>query len=47
MIRPVLRMGDPRLLEVSRPVKAFATEELKSLLQDMRDTMAQDRKSVV
>ena len=40
MIRPVLRMGDPRLLEVSRPVKAFATEELKGLLQDMRDTMA-------
>jgi len=40
MIRPVLRMGDPRLLEVSRPVQAFGTQELKSLLQDMRDTMA-------
>jgi peptide deformylase len=40
MIRPVLRMGDPRLLEVSRPLEVFATQELKSLLQDMRDTMA-------
>jgi peptide deformylase len=40
MIRPVLRMGDPRLLQVSLPVKNFQTEELASLLQDMRDTMA-------
>jgi peptide deformylase len=40
MIRPVLRMGDPRLWEVSLPVNKFGTEELKNLLQDMRDTMA-------
>jgi peptide deformylase len=40
MIRPVLRMGDPRLLEKSKPVKAFGTPELAALLQDMRDTMA-------
>jgi len=40
MIRPVLRMGDPRLLEVSLPVKNFRTAELQDLLQDMRDTMA-------
>jgi peptide deformylase len=40
MIRPVLRMGDPRLLEVSAPVAKFATPELRELLQDMRDTMA-------
>jgi len=40
MIRPVLRMGDPRLLEVSLPVRNFATAELQDLLQDMRDTMA-------
>ena len=40
MIRPVLRMGDPRLLQVSSPVTNFGTEELKSLLSDMRDTMA-------
>ncbi|HYD57508.1 MAG TPA: peptide deformylase [Burkholderiales bacterium] len=40
MIRPVLRMGDPRLLEVSAPVTRFGTPELKDLLQDMRETMA-------
>ena len=40
MIRPVLRMGDPRLLQKSLPVKAFGTPELAALLQDMRDTMA-------
>ncbi len=32
-------MGDPRLLQVSEPVRAFGTPELASLLQDMRDTM--------
>jgi peptide deformylase len=40
MIREVLRMGDPRLLRVARPVTAFGTQELAALLQDMRDTMA-------
>jgi peptide deformylase len=40
MIRDVLRMGDPRLWQVSVPVKNFATPELAELLQDMRDTMA-------
>jgi len=40
MIRPVLRMGDPRLLEVSKNVLQFGTPELQSLLTDMRDTMA-------
>jgi peptide deformylase len=40
MIRPVLRMGDPRLLQRSREVQAFGTPELVELLQDMRDTMA-------
>jgi len=38
-IREVLRMGDPRLLEVSEPVQAFGTPELQNLLADMRDTM--------
>jgi peptide deformylase len=32
-------MGDPRLLEVAKPVAAFGTPELESLLRDMRDTM--------
>jgi peptide deformylase len=40
MIRPVLRMGDPRLLEVSKNILEFGTPELQSLLTDMRDTMA-------
>ena len=40
MIRPVLRMGDPRLLQVSEEVRQFDTPELHALLQDMRDTMA-------
>ena len=39
-IKAVLRMGDPRLLEVAEPVSAFDTPELHGLLQDMRDTMA-------
>ena len=40
MIREVLRMGDPRLLEKSEPVERFGTPELAGLLADMRDTMA-------
>ena len=40
MIREVLRMGDPRLLEKSQPVEAFGTAQLRELLADMRDTMA-------
>ncbi|HET9735373.1 MAG TPA: peptide deformylase [Burkholderiales bacterium] len=40
MIREVLRMGDPRLLEKSAPVMRFDTPELAALLADMRDTMA-------
>ncbi len=39
-VRPVLRMGDPRLLQVSAPVSAFGTPELRALVQDMQDTMA-------
>ena len=40
MIREVLRMGDPRLLERSQPVEAFGTAQLRELIADMRDTMA-------
>ncbi|MBN9124097.1 MAG: peptide deformylase [Nitrosospira sp. 56-18] len=39
-IKPVLRMGDSRLLDVSREVAEFGTSELKALVQDMHDTMA-------
>jgi peptide deformylase len=38
-IREVLKMGDPRLLQVSAPVSAFGTPGLETLLADMRDTM--------
>ncbi len=40
MIREVLRMGDSRLLAVSRKVETFASPELLALIEDMRDTMA-------
>jgi peptide deformylase len=40
MTREVLRMGDPRLLEVAKPVEAFGTPDLLALITDMRDTMA-------
>jgi peptide deformylase len=40
MIRPVLRMGDSRLLERAQPVAAFDTPELHALIADMRETMA-------
>jgi peptide deformylase len=38
-VRPVLRMGDPRLFRVSRPVAALDTPELHALVTDMQDTM--------
>src|SRR5690606_10762946 len=39
-IRPVLKMGDPRLLQVAKPIESFDTPELRALLVDMHDTMA-------
>ena len=40
MIRDILRMGDPRLFERSKPVESLGTPELVRLLVDMRETMA-------
>ncbi|HEY6240015.1 MAG TPA: peptide deformylase, partial [Burkholderiales bacterium] len=40
MIRDVLKMGDPRLLDKSRAVEALGTPQLRELIADMRDTMA-------
>lgn len=40
MIREVLRMGDPRLLEKAAPIGDFGDPALAELLTDMRDTMA-------
>src|SRR6266481_3506054 len=39
VIRPILRMGDPRLLQRSQQVERFGTPELRELVADMRDTM--------
>ena len=38
-IRPILRMGDPRLLQVSVPVREYGTPELLELIADMEETM--------
>ena len=38
-VRTILRMGDPRLQEMALPVKAFSTNALKVLIEDMFDTM--------
>lgn len=38
-VREVLKMGDPRLLRISRRVENFAAPELRELVQDMTDTM--------
>jgi len=38
-VREILKMGDPRLLRVAQPVRAFDTPELHALVADMFDTM--------
>jgi len=38
-IRPILRIGDPRLRKVANSVDAFDTPELHELIEDMFDTM--------
>jgi len=39
MIRPILKMGDPRLLQRSQEVSGFGTAALRTLVEDMFDTM--------
>jgi peptide deformylase len=39
-IRPILKMGDPRLLRIAQPVRAFDTPALHALVADLLDTMA-------
>ena len=39
-IRPVLKMGDPRLWQQARAVEVFDTSELHALIADMRETMS-------
>jgi peptide deformylase len=38
-VKTVLKMGDPRLLRLAKPVETFATAELRDLLDDLFDTM--------
>jgi peptide deformylase len=42
MIRPVLRMGNPRLLNRAVDVTEFDTPDLHALIADMFDTMAHE-----
>lgn len=39
-IKTVLKMGDPRLLQVAKKVNKFNTPELEALVEDLQDTMA-------
>lgn len=39
-VHEILKMGDPRLLRVAKPVTQFGTPELKALIDDMFETMA-------
>jgi peptide deformylase len=38
--RPVLKMGDRRLLQRAQPVRNFGTPQLERLVEDLWDTMA-------
>jgi peptide deformylase len=38
-VRPVLKMGDPVLLQAAEPVQQFDTPELHALITDLLDTM--------
>ncbi|MDP3823797.1 MAG: peptide deformylase [Burkholderiales bacterium] len=38
-VREILKMGDPRLLRVAQPVRAFDTPELHALVDDLFETM--------
>lgn len=39
MIHEILKMGDPRLLRIAKPVERFGTPELHGLIADMFETM--------
>jgi peptide deformylase len=38
-VREILKMGDPRLLRVAQPVRTFDSDQLRTLVADMEDTM--------
>jgi peptide deformylase len=39
MIREILKMGDPRLLRVAKPIEDIHASELKAVIADMYETM--------
>ncbi|MFL9711449.1 peptide deformylase [Methylobacillus sp. Pita1] len=39
-VKPVLKMGEPLLLQKAEPIQQFDTPELHALIKDMEDTMA-------
>ncbi len=39
MIHQILKMGDPRLLRIAKPARAFDTPDLHTLIADMFETM--------
>ena len=38
-VKPVLRMGEPCLLQQAQPVTQFDSPELQTLIHDLEDTM--------
>jgi peptide deformylase len=38
-VREILKMGDPRLLRIAKPVEQFDTPEMRELVADMFETM--------
>ena len=38
-VREILKMGDPRLLRIAKPVEQFDTPEMRALVADMFETM--------
>lgn len=38
-VREILKMGDPRLLRIAKPVEEFGTPALRELIADMFETM--------
>lgn len=39
-VKPVLKMGEPLLLQKAAPIQQFDTPDLHALIKDMEDTMA-------
>jgi peptide deformylase len=42
-VREILKMGDPRLLRIAKPVERFGAAELGELIADMHETMVAAR----